>query len=254
MSLAYEDFEANRMTPDERAHFEEFGYVVIQDALPAGEHAALCAAVERLRDQKIAEGRHPAEQLRQPVFSPCHDLGAQTCVQDLICTPKVFPKICDILGHNIFLYHAYIVGDRAAPPEATIPQDFDAVPTFGYHQDSGMQNDIRNALEDGSHSTAPRMSLKAAYYLTDCSTPGCGNTWIVPSSMHLDLAKGASLFPPEHEGPLGQPPGAVPVLVPANSCMVFDRRLWHAATPNWAQHERTVICAHHSPSSVLSVD
>ena len=35
--------------------------------------------------------------------------------------------------------------------------------------------------------------------------------------------------------------GAIPVLVPANSCMIFDRRLWHAATPNWAQRERMVV-------------
>ena len=44
------------MSADERAHFEEFGFVVIKDALPSEDHAALCAAVERLRDQKIAEG------------------------------------------------------------------------------------------------------------------------------------------------------------------------------------------------------
>ena len=109
VSLSYGEFQANRMTPHERAHFERFGYVVIKDALPPETHVGLCAAVERLRDQKIAEGRPPAEQLRQPLFSPCHDLGSQKCVQDLVCTPKVFPKICDILGHNIFLYHGYVV-------------------------------------------------------------------------------------------------------------------------------------------------
>jgi hypothetical protein len=48
----------------------------------------------------------------------------------------------------------------------------------GARQDSGMQNDIRNALDDHSHPVAPRMSLKCAYYLTDCSDVGCGNTWI----------------------------------------------------------------------------
>ena len=80
---------------------------------------------------------------------------------------------------------------------ATVPEDFNAVPTFGFHQDSGMQNDIRNALPDHSHPVAPRMSLKcgaveanfspflklssgtpfglnAAYYLTDCSRTAHG--------------------------------------------------------------------------------
>ena len=104
-----------------------------------------------------------------------------------------------------------------------------------------MQNDIRNALDDHSHPISPRMSLKCAYYLTDCREVGCGNTWIVPGSVDTDLANGATLFPEDHSGPLGQPPGAIPVQVPANSCMIFDRRVWHAATPNWAQYERMVV-------------
>ena len=34
---------------------------------------------------------------------------------------------------------------------------------------------------------------------------------------------------------IGQPEGAIPVLCPANSAMIFDRRLYHAAAPNWSQ-------------------
>ena len=67
-----------------------------------------------------------------------------------------------------------------------------------------MQNDIRNALDDHSHPISPRMSLKCAYYLTDCREVGCGNTWIVPGSVDTDLANGATLFPEDHSGPLGQ--------------------------------------------------
>ena len=40
---------------------------------------------------------------------------------------------------------------------------------------------------------------------------------------------------------VGQPEGAIPVLVPANSCMIFDRRLWHAQSPNYSQAERLVL-------------
>ena len=108
--------------------------MIIHDALPQQDHAELLDALHRLRDTQIAAGRHPAEQLRQPVFSPAHDLSKERVVQDLLVTPKVFPKVVDILGSNLFLYHGYIVGDRAAPPEATIPADMNAVPTFGFHQ------------------------------------------------------------------------------------------------------------------------
>jgi hypothetical protein len=47
-----------------------------------------------------------------------------------------------------------------------------------------MQRDIRGA-DDQSHAVMPRMSLKCAYYLTDCSAPGRGNTWIVPGSIEV---------------------------------------------------------------------
>jgi hypothetical protein len=39
----------------------------------------------------------------------------------------------------------------------------------------------------------------------------------------------------------GQPPGAIPVLAPENSVMIFDRRLLHAQSPNWSQAERLVV-------------
>ena len=38
-----------------------------------------------------------------------------------------------------------------------------------------------------------------------------------------------------------QPVGAIPLLVPPNSCVLFDRRLLHASSPNWSDHERKVV-------------
>ena len=105
--------QANRMTADERAFFEEHGYVIVHDALPEADHAALLASLHTLRDEKIAEGRHPAEQLRQPVFSPTHGLAKQKVIHDLVCPAKIFPKVVDILGINLFLYHG--VRTQAVP-------------------------------------------------------------------------------------------------------------------------------------------
>jgi ectoine hydroxylase len=50
--------------------------------------------------------------------------------------------------------------------------------------------------------------------------------------------------PPARDGADGgsrQPEGAIPLLVPPNSCVIFDRRLLHASSPNWSEHERKVI-------------
>ena len=38
--------------------------------------------------------------------------------------------------------------------------------------------------------------------------------------------------------PTGQPDGAIPVQLKPGSALIFDRRLLHAGTPNWAAHDR----------------
>jgi ectoine hydroxylase-related dioxygenase (phytanoyl-CoA dioxygenase family) len=43
------------------------------------------------------------------------------------------------------------------------------------------------------------------------------------------------------EGDKGQPAGAVPVLAKPGTAVFFDRRLWHAASPNWSDVTRKVL-------------
>jgi ectoine hydroxylase len=180
------DFEsdlAHRLSDAEKAEFASRGYLIVRDVLPREQHARLKELILELREQKIAEGWHAEEDLVQAVFSPMNDLQLDPAVRELLTQPKVFPKVVDILGANIFLYHSYLFATRPAPAGTPLPADYDGVATFGFHQDSGVQRDIRGQQpwisSDQSHPIAPRMSLKAAFYLTDCSTPGCGNTWVV---------------------------------------------------------------------------
>ena len=73
----------------------------------------------------------------------------------------------------------------------------------------------------------PQFSLKCAYFLTDTSAAGMANTWIIPGRHKYDSFEA----PPSG---IGQPTGAIPVCCPANSCLIFDRRLFHTPTPNWS--------------------
>ena len=94
------------------------------------------------------------------------------------------------------------------------------------------------------------MTVKAIYYLSDCSRGIEGNTWVVPgshvrgspgdgSAREVDGFGGTTPQMQAAGGvPLGQPAGAVPVRCKAGSALIFDRRLLHAASPNWASHER----------------
>ena len=52
-----------------------------------------------------------------------------------------------------------------------------------------------------------------------------GNFWVVPGSHLSDTLERPA-------GGTGQPDGAVPVLARPGTAVLFDRRLWHTASPN----------------------
>ena len=107
------------------------------------------------------------------------------------------------------------------PPGVTAPEG--GLTALGFHQDSGLQADCE-------YRPAPRFSLKVGYYLSDVSTPLRGNTWIVPGS-HLSTE-------PLAVQDDGLPKGAMPVCCPSNSALIFDRRLYHTGSPNFAAEPR----------------
>jgi ectoine hydroxylase len=205
-----------RLTDEERATFDEQGYLTLEDALTLGQVSALTEVADRIHARKVAEGHAPTASLFYPNFIPDDPL-----FQDLVDYERVLPKVWGILGWNIYLYHAHLI---VTPPSGK-PQDDK---TFGWHQDSGRVN-----VEMESHPR-PRLSLKVAYFLSDTSEPGRGNFWIVPGSHRRDALD----RPASGEG---QPEGAIPVLAKPGTAVFFDRRLWHAGTPNWSDVTRKVL-------------
>ncbi|MBZ0294041.1 MAG: phytanoyl-CoA dioxygenase family protein [Anaerolineae bacterium] len=205
-----------RLTDAERQQFEAEGYLMIEDALSAAQIADLTAAADGIYEQKLTDGHDPHKALFYPNFIPDDPL-----FYNLVDYEKTFPKVWGILGWNIYLYHAHLI---VTPPNGEAPSD----KTFGWHQDSGRVN-----LEMESHPR-PRLSLKIAYFLSDTSEAGRGNFWIVPGShLHDSIERPA-------DGQ-GQPAGAVPVLAKPGTAVFFDRRLWHAASPNWSDITRKVL-------------
>ena len=57
----------------------------------------------------------------------------------------------------------------------------------------------------------------------------------MPGSHKLTTDEFDALLPADG---IGQPEGAIPVLAKAGQVMLFDRRLRHAATPNWSDRTR----------------
>jgi ectoine hydroxylase len=198
------------LTDEERRTFEETGVLTVEDALSPQQIETLTAAMDRIHERKLAEGFEPNKALFYPNFIP-----EDEAFINLVDYEKVLPKVWGILGWNIYLYHAHLI----VTPYSGSPPDNK---TFGWHQDSGRVN-----VEMESHPR-PRLSLKVAYFLTDMSEPGRGNFWVVPGShLHDTLQR--------PESGEGQPEGAVPVCVKPGTAVFFDRRTWHAASPNWTE-------------------
>jgi ectoine hydroxylase-related dioxygenase (phytanoyl-CoA dioxygenase family) len=99
---------------------------------------------------------------------------------------------------------------------------------LGWHQDSGRLN------IDLETEPRPRISLKVAFFLTDCMDTDRGNFHAVRGS-HL---QNAVEMPADEDR---DPQGAVPIRVAAGDAVFFDRRVWHAAGHNYSPDARKVL-------------
>jgi ectoine hydroxylase len=204
------------LTDEERTTFEKTGMFHIENALSPQQVSDLTAIVDGIHERKLTAGEAPTDKAMFVAnFIPEHEKFA-----DLVDYERVLPKVWGLLGWNIYLYHTHLI---VTPPSGLSPTE----KTFGWHQDSGRVN------RDIDTHPRPRLSLKVAYFLSDTSVAGRGNFWVVPGSHLRD-----DIPVPEGEG---QPEGAVPVLAKPGTAVFFDRRLWHAASPNWSDVTRKVL-------------
>jgi hypothetical protein len=206
------------LTAEERQQFETEGYLIVPDALPATQIERLLAAVDRLDAEERRNRLGPHDGLFYPNF-----VWRDPAFVELVDCPRTIPKVWGLLGWNIYLYHCHFGVNPPVAPDADRSKK-----TLGWHQDSGRVN-----VEIESRPR-PRLSLKIAYFLTDMTEPGRGNFWIIPGSHLRDTLE-------RPENGVADPEGAMPVCVPAGTAVFFDRRLWHAASPNHSDRTRKVL-------------
>jgi hypothetical protein len=207
------------LTEEERRTFEEKGFFILEDVLPPQLVKDVEAVVDRIDARHRAENNvGPHERVNLLDF-----IGKDEVFLELLDWPKTFPKVWGILGWNIQLYHTHMAvtppGPRGEAP---------AKKRLGWHQDSGRLN---IELET---TPRPRVSLKVAFFLTDTRELGRANFYVIPGS-HL---QNRVAYP---EDGVSDPEGATPVRAPAGSAVFFDRRIWHAASPNSSGVTRRVL-------------
>ena len=209
----------HRLTEDERATFKRDGYMIVPNALSPETVARLSEPVARVE----AEGRVEQEAGRLDRLSVMDFVGRDDAFVELVDCPTTIAKVWDILGWNIQIYHSHLV---VTPPwERADPVDM----AFGWHQDSARMN------QEMDVDPRPMISLKVAYFLSDCSDVDRGNFYVLPGSQLRNSIE----FPAE--GRKAALEDGVPVLAPAGSAVFFDRRIWHTASANYWTESRRVL-------------
>eukprot|EP01043_Picozoa_sp_COSAG02_P068718 COSAG02_NODE_11510_length_1710_cov_1.016760_2_plen_145_part_00 len=120
VSVDADVYLANRLTPIERAQFARDGYFVVENAIPESHSAQMREILSQIRAEKVNAGTlGPDEQAKQGAFSQANTLQTQEPVLALLTNERVFSKVVDILGANIFCYvRCHSLTPRACTPDA----------------------------------------------------------------------------------------------------------------------------------------
>jgi ectoine hydroxylase len=195
---------------------EARGSALIAGALDEAGVGALSEAVTRVYGRARALGQASETGALHLLEVLGHDLA----FLELVDAPATLPLVVAALGWNIHLYHSHL---DVHPPEPPAPA------VWRWHQDGGRQN------LDLETSPRPRLSVKVAYFLSDCSQPGRGNMMVIPGSHHQNALRRPA------GSRIHTPPGAEPVLARAGDALLFDRRLWHSRSQNRSSRTRVAI-------------
>ena len=206
------------LSADQRAFFEDAGYLVIKGALPPGVVREIGAAVDEIHAQERAAGR-----LRDD-----GKLNLRNCIVRheaffrLLDWPATAPLAWGLLNWNIQLNTSHLIVLPSGPEPAP-----DEKRRVGLHRDGGTSY----AEMQEPH---PRILLKIAYAISDQSHPSCGATVLVPGSNRL-------LGRPAVDPETGWPHGAVSMNVDAGDAFIFEQRTWHGIGRNWSGTARKTI-------------
>lgn len=199
----------NLLTAKEKSSFEEDGFFVIRNVLDPDHIREISIYADRVRSASNPRSESSAFMKKDLLVSE-PDL-----FMPLVDHPKVFPKIFGLLGWNMSLYYTQLI---VTPPKTTRMNLKDS----NFHQDGYQVN-----KDLGSESLRPMLSLKAGFFISDCSKPDRGNLAVYPG-LKTNTKPPADIEP-------------VQLLMKPGDVVVFDRRLWHAGTCNTSNITRKVI-------------
>ena len=196
--------------------FDEFGYVVIEDALDAATIEELLGAIEAIRP---AMANHPHRNRGEGGLNVRPVIDKHPAFRSLLIQPTTFPTVVRLLSHySIQLTQSNLI---EAEPSAVRR-------LTGWHSDGGIPAITVNGIRAFG-------SLKVGYFLRDLNAADeMGALTVVPGSHRM---QGGPPFPPGARDPIG----ATAMKVRAGSAVIFHQGIWHAAAPNRSNQTRVAL-------------
>jgi ectoine hydroxylase-related dioxygenase (phytanoyl-CoA dioxygenase family) len=203
--------EFARLQPEQRKSFDDDGFLVVRNALSAGQVAALIESGDRLAGSFLTKGAVPGK----PDYNLLDlrpGLLREQPLYDLVTHPTTVPLVVQLLTPNIHLHSTALIYKRPAPDTPPF--------RFGYHRDIRIPRDL-------GHTSLPRVGIKVCYCLTDFHERDSGMTLLVKGSHRriepLQMRQG-EIDPIDSE--------ICDLTLNAGDAVIFENRIFHTGSPN----------------------
>jgi ectoine hydroxylase-related dioxygenase (phytanoyl-CoA dioxygenase family) len=201
-----------RLTTEQRRSFDEDGFLIVPNALPAETVRKLIEAGDRLAERFLQKPQLiDRPQYNHLDFRP--GLLGEEAMVELVTNASTVPLVVQLLGPNIHLHSTTLIYKKPERPDA---------PAFrrGWHRDIRMPKDM-------GHAGLSRVGIKICYCLTDFQQPESGMTL---------MARGTHLRTTPLVIPKGQvDPSDTEVCdfkLNSGDAFLFENRIFHTAAPN----------------------
>ncbi|MFE5159047.1 phytanoyl-CoA dioxygenase family protein [Streptomyces sp. NPDC056697] len=215
--------------------FERQGFVILRNVIsPEWREQAASAATRLLADDRTLGRDRSAD--GKDGFRGI--VAIDDTFLPLVTNLKVLPTLVALLSPNLHLMSSNLIYMPSIPTDGTR--------TIRVPERHGWHRDMSTATRDLGTRTVPRLSIKAAYFLSDL-TPDAGVTMILPGS-HTETDRVTI--------PAGaiDPPGAITPDIGPRDVLLFENRTWHAGGLNTCGHPRLAVMMQYGYRWLAPVD
>jgi ectoine hydroxylase len=210
-----------RLEPEQQRSFEEDGFLVVPNALPAEAVARLVEASDRLARPLLQKPKLSG----RPEYNHLDlrpGLLGEDALFELVANSSTVPLVVQLMSPNIHLHSTTLIYKRPENPED---------PSFrrGWHRDIRIPRDL-------GHKSLPLVGIKVCYCLTDFHGRDSGMT-LMARGTHLRteplVIRKGEVDPEGVE--------VCDLRVSAGDAIFFENRIFHTAAPNRSERTSKVL-------------